>query len=265
MMDGERLQSMLPVRGLGQVFHFFESIGSTNDFAKELAQGDAPHGTLVVADEQTAGKGRGEKRWLTRKGCGLALSVILRPEPSMRDKIGIAGCMAALAVLEGMAKEGLAPEIKWPNDVLIGGSKAAGVLVEAAWSGANLASLVVGIGVNVTAEAVLPADQLDYPATCMETWLDRDVDRMVVLLGILESLARWWPRLGTEEMLQNINQKLAYRDQEVRLVGEREVVRGIVQYVREDGRLRITTESGEISVGSGGMHLIPLDLWDENK
>jgi biotin-(acetyl-CoA carboxylase) ligase len=66
-------------------------------------------------------------------------------------------------------------------------------------------------------------------------------------------------------MLQNINQKLAYRDQEVRLVGEREVVRGIVQYVREDGRLRITTESGEISVGSGGMHLIPLDLWDENK
>jgi biotin-(acetyl-CoA carboxylase) ligase len=118
----------------------------------------------------------------------------------------------------------------------------------------------VGIGVNVAAGSVLTADQLDYPATFMETWLDRDVDRMVVMLGILESLARWWPRLGSEELTQSINAQLAFRDQDVEVVGESKVVRGLVRYVRSDGRLRIATESGEISVGSGGVRLRPIDL-----
>lgn len=260
MIDSERLHSMLPVKGLGEVFHFFESIGSTNDYAKELAQGDVPHGTLIVADEQTAGRGRGAKRWHTRRGSGLACSLILRPQPPMIDNVGVVGCMAALAVVEGMMTEGLEPEIKWPNDVLIGGLKAAGVLVEAAWTGANLASLVVGIGVNVKPGSVPAADELDYPATCMETWLDRDIDRMVLLLGILESVSRWWPRIGSDELMENINKSLAYRGQEVELVGESEVLRGLVKHVKADGRLRIATDAGEISVGSGGMHLRPLGL-----
>jgi BirA family biotin operon repressor/biotin-[acetyl-CoA-carboxylase] ligase len=259
MSDAERLQAMLPVKGLGQAFHFFESIGSTNDFAKQLAQGDAPHGTLVVADEQTAGRGRGEKRWLTRKGLGLAFSLILRPHHSMREQIGIVGCLAALAIQEGMAKEGLPSEIKWPNDVLVGGRKVAGVLAEAAWSGANLASLVMGIGVNVKPDSVSPVDQLDYPATCVETWLDQDIDRVVLLLGILESLARWWPRIGSDELMESINNSLAFQGQEVKLVGEREEIRGSILHVKPDGRLRIRTESGEMSVGAGGMHLHPLD------
>lgn len=258
MIDAERLQSMLPVKGLGQTFHYFESIGSTNDFAKELAQGDAPHGTLVVADEQTAGRGRGEKRWHTNKGVGLAFSLILRPLDSMMETIGIVGCMAALAVREGMAKEELQAEIKWPNDILIDGKKAAGVLVEAAWSGANLASLVVGIGVNVKSDSVPPAVQLDYPATCMETWLDRDIDRMMLLLGILESTARWWPRVGSGELTESINQSLAFRGQEVELVGEREVLRGLLLHVKPDGRLRLATQAGKVSVGAGGLHLHPL-------
>jgi BirA family biotin operon repressor/biotin-[acetyl-CoA-carboxylase] ligase len=262
MMDSERMQSMLPVKDLGQLFHFFESIGSTNDFAKELAHDDAPHGTLVFADEQTAGHGRGERRWLTYRGSGLAFSLVLRPERSMWENIGIVGCMTALAVLEGMNKDGIEAEIKWPNDVLINGSKVAGVLVEAAWRGAELASLVVGVGVNVRPASVPSADQLDYPATCIETWSDRSVDRMVLLLGILESMAHWWPRLGSEELTQSINRALAFRDQEVKLVGEKETVQGFVRQVKSDGRLRIATESGEISVGSGGMHLHPLDLGD---
>jgi BirA family biotin operon repressor/biotin-[acetyl-CoA-carboxylase] ligase len=259
MIDAERLQGMLPVKGLGQTFHFFESIASTNDFAKELAQGDAPHGTLVVADEQTAGRGRGKNRWHTRKGLGLAFSLILRPQHSMRDQIGIVGCMAALAIQEGMAKEGLPAEIKWPNDVLIGGKKAAGVLVEAAWSGANLASMVVGIGVNVKPGSVPAEDQLDYPATCVETCLGREIDRVVLLLGVLESLARWWPRIGTDGLMQSINNSLAFHSQEVELVGEREIIRGLVLHVKPDGRLRLRTESGEMSVGAGSMHLHPLD------
>lgn len=258
MIDEERMQSMLPVRGLGQPFHFFETIGSTNDFAKELAKGDAPHGTLVVADEQTAGRGRGERRWLTPKGSALALSLILRPERSMHQRIGVVGCMAALAVQEGMLKEGIEAEIKWPNDVLIGGRKAAGVLVEAAWQGADLASLVVGIGVNVGPASVPSEEQLDYPAICMETVLGKDVDRVVLLLGVLESMAQWWPRLGSKKLVEHINSRLAFRGHEVELVGGEEILRGILKRVKPDGRLRLKTESGEINVGAGGMRLHPL-------
>ncbi len=260
MIDEARLQSMLPVRGLGQPFHFFETIGSTNDFAKELAKGDAPHGTLVVADEQTAGRGRGDRRWLTPKGTGLALSLILRPERSMQNRVGVVGCMAALAIQEGVLKEGIKAEIKWPNDVLIGGRKTAGVLVEAAWEGTDLTSLVVGIGVNVRIASVPPEEQLDYPATCVETGLGKSVDRMVLLLGILEGIARWWPRLGSEELIGRINDGLAFRGREIELVGGEEIIRGTLVRVKPDGRLRLMTDSGEINVGIGGMRLHPLDL-----
>ena len=255
-----RMQSMLPVQGLGQPHHFFETIGSTNDFAKELAMGDAPHGTLVVADEQTAGRGRGDRRWQTPKGSGLALSLILRPERSMQQHIGIVGCMAALAVLEGMQQEGIKAEIKWPNDVLIEGHKAAGVLVEAAWQGADLTSVVVGVGVNVGFASVPPEDQLDYAAICMETVLGKDVDRMALLLGVLESIARWWPRLGSQELVEGINTRLAFRGHEVELVGGEDTLRGILKRVKPDGRLRLITESGEMNVGAGGLRLHPLDL-----
>ncbi len=260
MIDVDRLQSMLPVRGLGQPFHFFESIGSTNDFAKELAKGDAPHGTLVVADEQTAGRGRGKRHWLMPRGSGLAFSLILRPERSTRERVGVVGCMAALAVQEGMQQEGVEAEIKWPNDVLIGGRKAAGVLVEAAWQGTDLASLVVGIGINVRPASVPPEEQLDYPATCIETALGKSVDRMVLLLGVLEGMARWWPRLGSEELIHRINEGLAFRGQTVELAGGEKILRGTLKRVKPDGRLQLTTESGEISVGAGGLHLRPLDL-----
>jgi BirA family biotin operon repressor/biotin-[acetyl-CoA-carboxylase] ligase len=259
MIDLARMQSMLPVRGLGQPFHFFETIGSTNDYAKELAQRDAPHGTLVVADEQTAGKGRGDKRWLTPKGSGLAFSLILRPQRSMHQRIGSVGCMTTLAVQEALLQEGVEAEIKWPNDALIEGRKVAGILVEAAWQGADLASLVLGVGINVKPASVPPDEQLDYPATCVETVLGKSVDRMVLMLGVLESIARWWPRLGSKRMAKVINIKLAFRGRQIELVGGERVIRGIIKGMKPDGRLQLKTESGMISVGAGGMHLRPLD------
>jgi BirA family biotin operon repressor/biotin-[acetyl-CoA-carboxylase] ligase len=258
MFTAESLKSLLPVRGLGASLHYFETIGSTNDAAKELARADAVHGTLVVANEQTAGRGRGDKRWLTPRGSALALSLVMRPQPALEERVGIIGCMAALAVQEAVSLAGAQGEIKWPNDVLLNGRKVAGILVEAAWQGSNLASLVIGIGVNVKPGSVPTEEQLDYPAICVETVLAKSVERMLLVRGILDSLGRWWNCIESEELVQRINDLLAFRDQAVEIVGEKAPLRGILKQVNADGQLRLVTESGAVNVGAGGVHLHPL-------
>jgi len=197
MFTEHTLRTRLPIGGLGLPLHFFESVGSTNDVALNLAQGGAPHGTLVVADAQTRGRGRGERRWVTPAGTSLAFSVLLRPRLGAAEGAWGIGVAAALAVVEAMEVEGAEAAVKWPNDVLLGSRKAAGLLVDALWEGERLEAAVVGIGVNVLEGSAPPDDQVDFPATSMQAVLGRAVDRGTLLLAILEALARWLPRVGS--------------------------------------------------------------------
>jgi BirA family biotin operon repressor/biotin-[acetyl-CoA-carboxylase] ligase len=258
MMDFVRLRSLLPVCGLGRPLHCFETLGSTNDFAKDLAASNAPHGTLVVADEQTAGRGRGERRWLTTKGSGLALSLILRPDGSDRGIIGGAGCLTALAICDALQEMGIHGEIKWPNDVLIAGRKVAGILVETAWEGMELVWMVVGMGVNVKPDAIPLETEIEVPATSVELELGRKVDRLVFLRAILKGFAERWPHLGSETVTRSIENRLAFRGDEVELIGVDKTLRGRLQGIRPDGRLRLLTSKGEMDVAAGEIRLRPI-------
>ena len=128
---------------LGEV-RYFESIGSTNDEALAWAAKGAPDLSLVIADEQTAGRGRLNRTWFTPKGTALAMSLILRPASGtpLSRTVGL----AALSIADSLLKRGLTPRIKWPNDVLLNGKKIAGILVETVWAGTEVESLVIGIG-----------------------------------------------------------------------------------------------------------------------
>jgi BirA family biotin operon repressor/biotin-[acetyl-CoA-carboxylase] ligase len=240
MFTEHTLRTRLPIGGLGLPLHFFESVGSTNDVALNLAQGGAPHGALVVADTQTRGRGRGERRWATPAGTSLAFSVLLRP------RLG--------------AAEGAEAAVKWPNDVLLGRRKAAGLLVDALWDGERLEAAVVGMGVNVLAGSAPPDDQVDFPATSLQAALGRAVDRCSLLLAVLEALARWLPRVGSSDLRQAWWQRMAYRDEWVSVEDRGMERRGWLAGIDAGGGVILRTENGEtVNVGAGAGRLRPID------
>jgi BirA family biotin operon repressor/biotin-[acetyl-CoA-carboxylase] ligase len=133
----------------GRLFKYVEVTGSTNTDALEWAEHGAPEGALVIADHQSAGRGRWGRSWLSRPGSGLLFSLVLRPnEPA--TAMGLLTTAAGVACAEGIEKStGLPARIKWPNDVTVNGRKLAGILVETRIAGSKVGVAVVGVGINV--------------------------------------------------------------------------------------------------------------------
>ena len=117
----------------------------------------------MIADEQTQGRGRLNRKWFTPKSSALAFSLILRPSAPMRPHLSRTVGLAALSIAESCLKHGLNPQIKWPNDILLNGRKTAGILVESVWSGEDVDSLVIGMGINVHKDSVPPAEYVAIP------------------------------------------------------------------------------------------------------
>ena len=143
-----RILSDLPLGGV----RYYPQISSTNDAALAWAAEGAADLALVIADEQTAGRGRVGRSWITPAGAALACSLVLRPAVEEGESIALYSALGALAVVSALEeKYGLNPEIKWPNDVLVRGRKLCGILAETVWLGSQAESVVLGIGLNVRA------------------------------------------------------------------------------------------------------------------
>lgn len=178
---------------IGRRVLYFETIGSTNDVAAELASAPDAEGTVVIAAAQTAGRGRRGRVWFSPPASGLYVSVVLAPA---RARISPDRATALLTLGAGVAlaesverSTGLSPSIKWPNDLLVGRRKLAGILAEGVLSpsGAGLQSVVLGYGINVMPAAYPP--ELSAIATSLESELGRGVDRAAVCTESLVSLA----------------------------------------------------------------------------
>jgi BirA family biotin operon repressor/biotin-[acetyl-CoA-carboxylase] ligase len=185
----------------GQVQHL-RSVGSTNVLALEAAQAGAPHGCVWVADEQTAGRGRGGHGWHSAAGDGLYVSVLLRPQMALLDALRLS-LATGLAVRTAIAAvTGLVADIRWPNDLLLGGRKCGGVLVETSVvasqsdAPAMLRYAVIGVGVNVNHDS-FPAD-LEEIATSLRRESGRAWAREELLVEFLRALERETDRLETE-------------------------------------------------------------------
>lgn len=190
--DLARAPALLAERGcpLGRTVRLLATTSSTNDEAKRGAKEGAAHGTIWVAEEQTAGRGRQGRTWTSPAGESLLFSVLARVElpPSQLPRIPL---LAGLAVRDAAARAAPAAEvrIKWPNDVLVGGRKLAGVLVEAVTSGSRVDAVVVGIGVNVHTR-VFPPELGDRATSIALVSKNAVPDRAVVLADIVEALDR---------------------------------------------------------------------------
>jgi len=257
-MNQNELKKSLSKLPLGDV-KYFESIGSTNDEALAWAANDTSDLSIVVADEQTAGRGRLDRKWFTPPGTALAFSLILRPTAEEKPHLTRTVGLAALAVAQSLRTRGLEARIKWPNDVLIAGQKVCGILTESVWSGEDVDCVVIGIGVNIRKESVPPVETLQFPATSIEAELGHSVERLEVLRDILAAFVNLRPSMVSDEFITQWEKLLAFQGQPVQVdSGSTPAVVGHVTGLDSDGSLRLRNDHGEsIIVRFGDVRLRP--------
>jgi BirA family biotin operon repressor/biotin-[acetyl-CoA-carboxylase] ligase len=233
----KKILSKLNIGGL----RYFDSIGSTNDEALAWAADGADDLSIVIADEQTQGRGRLNRKWFTPKGSALAFSLILCPSERQHPHLSRTVGLAALSIAESCSKLGLAPRIKWPNDILLNNKKAAGILIETVWSGDTVDSVVVGMGINVHSASVPPQESLNFPAASLENFLGKEIpSREEILFNIINSFINWRARLETDELINAWEELLAFRGEQVQIQdGSESPVTGELLGLESDGSLRL--------------------------
>lgn len=234
---------------------FLPVTGSTNADALQAARSGAPHGSVWFADEQTAGRGRGDHRWHSAAGDGLYVSVLLRPQVPP-ERMALLPLVAGLAAAHAAgAVAGVAVDLRWPNDLLIGSRKVGGILVEAKIESETPPHAVVGIGVNVHQRAFAP--DLATPATSLDLEAGARVSRQALLTALLKSLEREAAGLANGDAAGAVPARVEKastwaRGRRVQVHGPQECT-GVTAGLDENGFLRVTTSAGLVTVRTGGI------------
>jgi BirA family biotin operon repressor/biotin-[acetyl-CoA-carboxylase] ligase len=254
--DSSVVQAALRTRLFGRELLYLPRTGSTNDVAKDLAARGASEGTVVLADEQTAGRGRMGRPWLAPPGACLLCSILFRPDlsPTQAQRLTMLCSLAAADAVEQVA--GLRVALKWPNDLVVRSQvsnlksqdwgKLAGVLTETGVAGRRLAFVVVGIGINVNVEPeTLPS--LAPDATSVLAEVGRPVGRVPLLAALLAGVERRYDALQAgESPHQEWADRLATLGQPVQVLTSDEVVSGVAESVGQDGALLLRTPDGQL-------------------
>ncbi len=261
MYDPDALQSALAGTIYSGKLHFFTTIDSTNTQAMAAARAGAPHGSVYFADEQTAGRGRGDHRWESESGAGLYVSVLLRL-PLSAAPLSLLPLAAGLAAADAIhAVTGTTIDLRWPNDLLIGERKTGGILVESKIEDGAAAFAVIGIGINVHQRSFDPA--LSTPGTSIDLEAGRAVSRQRLLAALLESLEREALALLDGEAAKKLAARVAERST---WVSGRQVVvhgpqacKGMTAGLDQNGFLRVQTAHGLVTVQTGGIRAPEMD------
>lgn len=238
----------------GQRIRWYSELSSTNDVASELAHRGAPEGAVVMADAQTAGRGRQGRTWCSPTGAGLYVSVVLRPHESMAPLLSLLTLAAGVSLVEGLqAATGLRPVLKWPNDVWVGDRKLGGILAEAGSSPHGLQHVVLGFGINVS-PAAFPPD-VAARSSSLEVELGRAVDRGLVLAECLAALSARYTGLGRDggasvlQAWREAARPMLRRAVEWEDAGQ--ILRGVAEDVDDTGALIVRTPSGRERIIAG--------------
>ena len=248
----ERTSGTGPTLPAGFHLHRFAAVGSTNDEAKALARAGAPGGTLVWADEQTAGRGRRGRSWVSPPG-NLYLSLLLRPdsEPARAAQLGFVAALGLADALAELAGPALELRCKWPNDILANGWKLAGILLEAeAGAGGRVDFVIIGIGVNI---ASAPA-RAEYPATSLAAEGIADVSPATLLAAFARHFDRWhrrWCEAGFAPVRAAWLDRAVGLGEPVRVRLDRMTLDGRFADLDEDGALLLDTADGRRRIAAG--------------
>jgi len=228
---------------IGKKVIAYPSLSSTNDIAKREARKGAREGTVVLAEEQTAGRGRLKRAWLSPKG-SIALSIILHPTPAQLPSLIMVASLAVAHCIEKVS--GLETQIKWPNDVLIKGKKACGILIESDVRGSAVDYAVIGIGINVN---LLPADfpEIAATATSLAQELGREISRREMIRCLLVEAEKLYLALPEgDSVFREWRDRLVTLGKEVELISGKTSYKGVAESVANDGSLLLRQPDGNL-------------------
>jgi BirA family biotin operon repressor/biotin-[acetyl-CoA-carboxylase] ligase len=244
MFTEEEVKSGLTMQVFGHTLSIFDSLDSTNACAKTLANKGADEGTVVIADHQTAGRGRLGRTWQAESGSSLLFSVILRPTFTM-DKIGLLPFFAAVGIANVVENiTGLQCECKWPNDILLQGKKCCGVLLESTSQQHTLDYAIMGIGLNVN-QKIFTGD-LAGKATSLCCESGREFDRRDVFCQIMSSLESYYTQVckgDFDTVLMEWKARATIFGKRITLRQAADSIDGIAVALSVDGGLVVETES----------------------
>lgn len=241
---------------VGRRLVYLTSTASTQDVARGEAEADAPAGTVVVAEEQTAGRGRFGRAWVSPSGKNLYLTLIVRPPLERLRSLSVVAPLAVCLAIEETT--GLEPRIKWPNDILINGRKLAGILIESELSGRSVKYALVGPGVNVNFDIEESSEIADI-ATSLKRELGHETSREELLASILNQFEALYQRAaGGGEVLREWRSRLETLGRRIKVTFGGQVEEGVAEDVDTDGNLillradgsRVAIEAGEVTLRS---------------
>jgi BirA family transcriptional regulator, biotin operon repressor / biotin---[acetyl-CoA-carboxylase] ligase len=251
--DAERFRRLLRTRVLGGNCHAFDVLASTNTALYTRGRQGEPEGTIVLADEQTAGRGQAGKVWVSPPGCNLYVSVLLRPAiaPAQAPLISL---LAAVALVDILSQKGAVCGIKWPNDVLIQQRKVAGILTEMETHQEAVQFVVVGIGVNVNMTQEALEDGLGpiaQTATSLRVSLGCEISREELLAALMGSLEAWYNRFmtrGATVLQEAWEARSLMRGRRIRAQTSGATWEGTAESIDQAGRLQLRQDDGTLVV-----------------
>lgn len=252
------IASEMKTKHIATQIEYYNEIDSTNIRCKILAEQGAEDGILVVADQQTAGKGRRGRKWDSPKGCGIFMSLMLKPDIAPVNA-SMLTLVTAMALVKGIKEAtGLETKIKWPNDIILNQKKLCGILTEMSSELDYINHVVIGIGVNVNMTSF--PNEIAQVATSIAIEQGHPVKRSAIIARTMEAFEEYYERFlkkqNLEDLMEEYNELLIHKDCEIRVLGAREEYVAKAIGIDKSGELLVELEdgtkkkirSGEISI-----------------
>ena len=243
----ETISNEIHTKWAGKTVHFAKETDSTNEWCKRLSRENAEHGTLAVAEFQSAGKGRLGRKWTAPEGSSIMMSILLRPkfEPQYASMLTL---VMGLSVAQAVRELGVEVTIKWPNDVVVSHKKICGILTEMGLQDGKIREVVIGLGINVNLEEI--QDDLKDKATSLYLETGEKYDRNRLIGLVMEKFEinyeKFVQTCDLSMMLDDYNILLANKSQPVRVLDKLSPYEGVALEIDRDGALLVRVQSSEI-------------------
>ncbi len=247
-LSTERLKaalSGLEIGPFGENLHYLAQTGSTNDLARQLAEEHAPEGTVVITDQQIAGRGRAGRTWSAPANTSLLMTILFRPNIPA-EQVNRLVMVVGLAIAE--AVESLIPcrvDVKWPNDLQIGGKKFTGILPESSLIGDMLEWVLVGAGINVN-QRFDSDDPLAETATSLFLAASEELDREVLFARIMQQLYLQYVQIGKNNLVNTWRERCITLNQRIQVTIPGETVIGLAEDIDANGALLLRDDQGQL-------------------
>jgi len=235
---------------VGRSIFYHRTLPSTMDLAKKLATEGVQEGTVVLCDEQTEGRGRQKRKWFASPASSILMSVVFRPTLGQLPQINMLGSLSIVRAIERLTK--IKSTVKWPNDVLVDGSKIAGILMENVLQGEVLQAAILGMGLNVRLD-VSSYPEISSIATSLSAKAGRDFDRDDVLCTLLEEMDTLYQAVQrNEDVYHRWLPHVETLGKTVRIKSGQSVEEGLAQSINPDGSITLRRADGsQVTIATG--------------